>query len=45
LLRKWIPNEDDLKIALMFFWNIYIDRRGIADIDEWCNKKEFGMKD
>jgi hypothetical protein len=39
LLRKWIPNEDDLKIALMFFWNIYIDRRGIADIDEWYNRK------
>ena len=39
LLRKWIPNEDDLKIALMFFWNVYIDRRGIADIDEWRNKK------
>jgi hypothetical protein len=40
LLRKLIPNEDDLKIALMFFWNIYIDRRGIADIDEWRNRKK-----
>jgi len=39
LLRKWIPNEDDLKNALMFFWNVYIDRGGIADIDEWRNKK------
>ena len=40
LLRKWIPNEDDLKIALMFFWNVYIDRRGIADIDKYIE----GMK-
>jgi hypothetical protein len=40
LLRKWIPNEDDLKIALMFFWNVYIDRGGIADIDKYLE----GMK-
>ena len=40
LLRKLIPNEDDLKIALMFFWNIYIDRRGIADIDEDLKGKD-----
>jgi hypothetical protein len=40
LLKKWIPNEDDLKIALMFFWNVYIDRRGIADIDKYLE----GMK-
>ncbi len=40
LLKKWIPNEDDLKIALMFFWNVYIDRRGIADIDKFIE----GMK-
>jgi len=39
LLRKLIPNEDDSKIALMFFWNIYIDRRGIADIDEYLKGK------
>jgi hypothetical protein len=40
LLKKWIPNEDDLKIALMTFWNVYIDRRGIADIDKFIE----GMK-
>jgi hypothetical protein len=40
LLRKWVPNEDDLKIALMVFWNVYIDRIGIADIDKYLEEKK-----